>query len=307
MGTLVEVGLSGADDPSIASDACEAVFAEFARLESLLSEWRPESELGRVNAAAGDAPVDVSPEVFLVTQRALRVADLTDGAFDPTFAALWGLWTFGADGISKRPSPDAVEARRLLIDWRKVRLDAERSTVFLPERGMKLGLGGIAKGYATDRAAAILRDRGFRDFSLKAGGDLFVSGRRGSRPWRIGLRDPRGPDAFAAIDLEDSAFGTSGDYERFFFDGGVRWHHIIDPATGYPARRSRSATVLAADALTADALDTALFVMGPARGIALAESLPGIEAAIVGSDGRLYLTTGLAGRLDVFFPPANAP
>lgn len=305
MGTTVEIGISG--DASGADEACAAVFAEFARLESLVSEWRPETELGRVNEYAGRAPVPVSGEVFALIERALAVSELTGGAFDPTFAALWGLWTFGDDGVTKRPAAEAVEARLRLVDWRKVRLDRAGRSVFLPERGMKLGLGGIAKGYATDRAVAILRERGFRNFSLKAGGELFVSGRRGSRPWRVGIRDPRGPDAFAALDLADSAFNTSGDYERFFFDEGVRWHHIIDPATGHPAHRSRSATVLAPDALRADALDTALFVMGPEAGIRLAESLPDVEAAIVGSDGRLYLTTGLAGRLEVYFAPTNAP
>ena len=305
MGTLVEIGVAG--QVVDFEGACVAVFAEFARLEGLFSEWRPESELGRVNASAGVVPVAVSPEVFAILERALDISALSNGAFDPTFAAMWGLWTFGDDGVKTRPTAAAVESRRRLIDWRKVQLDRKASTVFLPEKGMKLGLGGIAKGYATDRAVAILRDRGVRDFSLKAGGELFVSGHRGTRLWRVGLQDPRGRDPFAAIDLTDSAFDTSGDYERFFFDEGERWHHIIDPATGYPARRSRSATVLAADALTADALDTALFVMGPAEGIALAERLPGVEAAIVGSDGRLYVTSGLVERLDVFHAPTNAP
>lgn len=308
MGTFVEIGISGDGITQARVDgACRKVFEELARLESLFSEWKPETDLGRVNAAAGTAPVAVSPEVIAVLSRALEVSRLTNGAFDPTFAALWGLWTFGNDGVTRRPDPAEVERRRVLIDWRKIAVDPDAQTVFLPERGMKLGLGGIAKGYAADRAVAILRAEGFRDFSLKAGGELFVSGMRGDRAWRVGIRDPRGTDSFATIELTDAAFDTAGDYERFFFDEGIRWHHIVDPATGYPARRSRSATVLAKDALTADALDTALFVMGPHAGIALAEQLPDVEAAIVGSDGRLYVTSGLVERLDVRHPPTDAP
>ncbi len=296
MGTYVELSLPGIPEAE-ANVAAEAVFAEFDRIDRSMSEWKTGSQLSAVNAGAGLRAVEVDQELFDLLSRALALSRLTDGAFDPTFASMWGLWTFGDDGVRRPPAREEVERRRPLIDWRKVTLDPARRTVFLHTAGMKLGLGGIAKGYATDRAAALLRARGVESFLIKAGGELFAAGTKGGRPWRVGLRDPRGEGSFAVIDLSDRAFDTSGDYERFFMADGVRYHHIIDPASGYPATASRSATVLAEDATTADALSTALFVMGPERGMALVESLPGVEAVIVGADNQVVLSTGLAGRL----------
>jgi thiamine biosynthesis lipoprotein len=171
---------------------------------------------------------------------------------------------------------------------------------------MKIGLGGIAKGYALDRAAELLRGRGHEDFLIVAGGQVYAAGRRGGRPWRVGVRDPRGDetDAFALLDLEGGvSSSTSGDYESYFVVDGVRYHHILDPKTGYPARGVRSATVIAPDATLADALSTALMVLGPDRGLALAEEWPEVEAVLVGEGGELHATSGLAGRLEILNPP----
>lgn len=306
MGTFVEVSLYGLTKAQ-ANEASAAVFSEFARIEDSMSAWKPTSQLSNVNAAAGKAAVVVDQELFDLVKRALSFAEETEGAFDPTFAAMWGLWTFGDDGVDQLPNPKEVEKRRSLIDYRKVKLDPKARTIFLEREGMKLGLGGIAKGYATDRAAAILRERGARDFLIKAGGELFASGTKGGKKWRVGIRDPRSPDHFAALALEDRAFDTSGDYERFFEANGERYHHIIDPKTGYPATRSRSATVLAKEATTSDALSTALFVLGPKRAMPLVEKMPGVEAVLVGADNELHVSSGLKDRLQILRPPTKGP
>ena len=205
----------------------------------------------------------------------------------------------------------------MLTSWRdcrsstisKLEVDIAKSTAFLKQKGMRVHLGGIGKGYAVDRAAAILRGRGFNDFMIQSGGDLYVAGQRGDRPWRAGIQDPRGPEgsSFAAMDLTDSAFTTSGDYERFFMKDGRRYHHIIDPDTGEPAHGSRSVTIVARTATLADALDTGIFILGPEKGMALIERLNGVEGVIVTSSNNVLVSSGLAQRLVVRSPPTDAP
>lgn len=296
MGTVVEISASDAACETLERAFREA-FDEVARLEDLLSEWRPGTELAAVNEAAGGAAVPVGPELYALLDRSLEIAHLTRGAFDPSFASLWGLWTFGDDGVQRAPDAVEVERRRALINYRRITLDERTRSVRLEDAGMKVGLGGIAKGYATDRIAAVLRDHGLRHFTIKAGGELYVGGRPGGERARVGIRDPRGPGLFATVEAEDLAVNTSGDYERFFIDGGRRYHHIIDPATGYPATRSRSVTVLAREATLADALATAVFVLGPEEGLALVEELEGVEVVIVDRDSRVHLSSGVRGLL----------
>ena len=196
-----------------------------------------------------------------------------------------------------------------LIDYRRLEVDVAKSTAFLKQKGMRVHLGGIGKGYAVDRAAAILRGRGINDFMIQSGGDLYVAGRRGDRAWRAGIQDPRGPEgtSFAAMDLTDSAFTTSGDYERFFMKDGHRYHHIIDPDTGLPATGSRSVTIVARTATLADALDTGIFILGPEKGMALIERLNGVEGVIVTGSNNVLVSSGLAGRLVLRSPPTDAP
>jgi thiamine biosynthesis lipoprotein len=289
-----------------AEAAAAAVLDLFGALEGDLSEWREGSPLAEVNRLAGGAPVPAPADLLAVVERALALAETTGGAFDPTWAALWDLWDFRAE-TPRLPDPAVVERRSRLVDWRRVEVDRAAGTLRLPAPGMKLGLGGIAKGWALDRAAALLRERGYSDFLVVAGGQVIAGGRRGERPWRIGVRDPRGDpdDAFALLDLGDESASTSGDYEAFFVVDGVRYHHILDPATGRPARGLRSATVVAPDATTADALSTALVVLGPERGLALAEELPQVEAVLVDDAGRVLTTAGMASRLAVEHPPRS--
>lgn len=298
MGTQFRITVSGATSAEVDA-AAHAAFTEVARIEALMSEWRSDSEISAINQSAGASPVKVGPETFLVVQRAVELAELSGGAFDPTWAALKGLWDFQAQP-PRLPATEEIEARLARTGWHKVKLDPKARTILLTEPGMALGLGGIAKGYAIDRAAAILKQRGLTRFIVDGGGDLYVSGRKLSgQPWTLGVQNPRKPgDLLAALPLTDAAMVTSGDYERFFVLDGKRYHHIIDLRTGYPATRSRSVTVQAAEAMMADALSTAIFILGPVDGVALASKLPGVEAAVVGADGSVSTTEALAPAFD---------
>jgi FAD:protein FMN transferase len=272
-----------------------------------LSVWHEDSQVSRLNASAGRAPVRVTPEVMEVFDTAQQVSAWTGGQFDVTFGALSGLWKFDHDQDNRVPPRADVERRLPLVDYRALSIDKTGGTVFLRHPGMRAHLGGIGKGFAVDRAAAILRAHGINDFLIQAGGDLFASGRRGDRPWRAAIRDPRGEGIFAAMDLSNSTFSTSGDYERFFFANGTRYHHILDPDNGEPARGSRSVTIVADRAVLADALSTGVFVMGPEAGMRLVEKLPNVEAVIVTDRNEVKVSSGLTGRLQVLAAPTDAP
>ena len=296
-------------DEAAAADAFEAVFAEFDRLDGLMSVWREGSEIVRLNAAAGVSPVPVSRDVQEVLVDARRISEWTGGKFDVTFGALSGLWKFDHDQDGTVPSHADVLAKLPLIDYEKLIIDQTAGTAFLTQKGMRAHLGGIGKGYAVDRGVAILRERGLRDFMIQSGGDMYVAGSRGDRPWRVGIRDPRGAadSSFAALDLTDAAMSTSGDYERFFMKDGKRYHHIIDPDVGEPAKGSRSVTIVAVRSVLADGLSTGVFLVGPDTGMALIERLPGVEGVIVTAKNNVLVSSGLARRLVVKSPPTDAP
>jgi len=178
-----------------------------------------------------------------------------------------------------------------------------------PARGVRVHLGGVGKGYAVDRAVAILRSHGLTDFMVQSGGDLYVGGPKGNLPWRLGLRDPHGPadKVFATLELSDATFSTSGDYERFFIQGGVRYHHLLDPDIGQPARGARSVTIVAQTSVVADVLSTGVFVAGPEAGMKLIERLPDVEGVIVTSKNEVLISSGLRSRLRMLASPTDAP
>jgi thiamine biosynthesis lipoprotein len=296
-------------DRERATVAFDAAFDEFDRLDALMTVWREHSDVLRINAAAGQHPVPVHAEVREVLRVARQVSDWTGGKFDVTFGALSGLWKFDHDQDNIIPDRAAVRSRLPLIDYTQIVIDDNAGTVFLARSGMSIHLGGIGKGYAVDRAAAILRQAGIAHFMIQAGGDLYAGGRRGGRPWRLGIRDPRGPAdrSFAALDLSNATFSTSGDYERFFMRDGRRYHHILDPDLGEPATRSRSVTVVSERAILADAVAKGIFILGPDAGMTLVERLPGIEAVIVGANNEVVISSGLRGRLEILAPPTDAP
>ena len=309
MGSELRLTAATADEAA-AQAAFDAVFREFDRLDALLSVWRPGSDALRINASAGDRPVPVSDEARAVLHAARQISDWTKGKFDVTFGPLAEVWKFDAqDQDNTIPDEGQVRSRLALVDYRRIEIDDRAGTVFLARKGMRVHLGGIGKGYAVERAAGILRQAGVRDFMIQAGGDLYVGGRKGGKPWRLGVADPRGPAGriFAALDLSDGTFSTSGDYSRFFMRDGVRYHHLIDPATGQPARGCRSVTIVADSPLQADGLSTGVFILGPAEGMALIERLPQVEGVIVTATNEVMVSSGLKDRLAVLGQPTDAP
>jgi FAD:protein FMN transferase len=296
-------------DEAAAVAAFDTVFAEFERLDTLMSVWRPGSDVLRLNAAAGDRPVALQPEVIEVLSIARQVSEWTGGTFAVTFGALSDLWRFDHDQNNTIPDPAAVRQRLPLLDYRGLEIDARAGTAFLKRKGMRVHLGGIGKGYAVDRAVALCRSRGLHDFMIQAGGDLYVAGLKDGRPWRLGIRDPRGPAdrSFARLDLSDGTFSTSGDYERFFLKDGRRYHHILDLRIGEPARACRSVTLVTDRAVLADALAKGVFVLGPDAGMALIEKLPGVEGVIVSATNEVRVSSGLRGKLTTLTPPTDAP
>jgi thiamine biosynthesis lipoprotein len=289
--------------------AFDAATAEIVRLEKLMTTWSPDSEVSRVNAAAGKEAVKVGEETFDVIRESLNASRMSGGAFDITFETLHGLWKFDQDLDPHPPSPAEVRARLKFLGFGHVKLDESAHSVFLDESHVRIGLGGIAKGYAVDRASKVLLDAGLVSYYVQAGGDLYTHGDKpGGEPWQAGVRDPRGPDGdyFAMMPVSDHAFSTAGDYERSYIVGGKRYHHIIDPHTGYPATASRSVTIWAPTALLADEIDDAVFIMGPEKGLALVESLDGVGAVIVDAQNRVWTSKRLEGKVRPVHPPHDA-
>jgi FAD:protein FMN transferase len=308
MGTEIRVSVYTDDEPG-ALRAIDGALGEIDRLEKMMTTWRDDSEVSRVNANAGIAPVHVSDEVIDVLEAAERSSKLSDGAFDVTFDAMHGLWKFDQDLTERIPDEAEVKKRLALIDYKKLIIDRKAKTVFLAKKGMRMNLGGIAKGYAVDRAAAVLKRAGFANAIVQAGGDLLCAGSKDGQPWTAGIRDPRGgrADVFAIMRLIDHAFSTAGDYERFFILDGKRYHHILDPRTGHPATRSRSVTIYAPTALLADALDDAVFILGWKRGIELVDSLDDVGAVVVDDRGAVHISKRVQDRVKVLRPPTDAP
>jgi thiamine biosynthesis lipoprotein len=252
-------------------------------------------------------PTDADVREVLTTAR--QISEWTGGKFDVTFGALSGLWKFDHDRDNTVPDMHAVRSRLPLIDYRAIQINDAAGTVFLPRKGMSIHLGGIGKGYAVDRAVDTLRLRGFRAFMVQSGGDIYVSGLKEGRPWRLGIQDPRGPASrsFAELDLSDGTFSTSGDYERAFIKDGRRYHHILDPATGEPARGTRSVTIVTRRAVLADGLSTGVFILGPDAGMALIERLPDVEGVIVSDRNEVLISSGLRDKVKIVAPPTDAP
>ncbi|MBI5970601.1 MAG: FAD:protein FMN transferase [Deltaproteobacteria bacterium] len=292
MGTDFEMTVV-VDDVVMGEKAFDAAISEMRRIEEEMSEWIPGSPVSKINKDAGIMPVKVSNELFKVIAAAQEVSRLTEGAFDITWAGTRGLWDF-TKGKERVPTDEEVKKTRANVDYRFIELDPDKLTVFLKKRGVAIGLGAIAKGYAVDKAMQAVAALGIKNVILKAGGDMRVQGGDTLDGWKIGIKHPREKGRLIAkLELKDISISTSGDYERFFIKDGVLYHHIIDPSTGYPAKGVMSVTVIAPDTMTSDALSTAVFVLGPIKGMALVKRLKGVEAVIVDSDGRIAASAGV--------------
>ncbi|GJL69712.1 MAG: thiamine biosynthesis lipoprotein ApbE [Nitrospirales bacterium] len=299
MGTVVFVTAVGADERS-AQRAVKAGLDEIRRLEELLSTWISTSELSKVNAAAGRESIRVSQETFEVLRRSLEMAQLTQGGFNVAVGPAVKAWD--ASGEGQVPSQEDLEALRPQMDLSNMQLDEKTQSVRLRRPGMSIDVGGIGKGYAADLAAKVMQASGATAGVVALSGDIKTFGRMPDQQrFVFGIQHPRKEqgEVLGRIELEDEAVSTAGDYQRYFMKDGVRYHHILDPATLLPARGCQSVTVIAKDGVMADGLDTGIFVMGPDKGMALIESLPDVEGVIVDQEGTVFVSSGLRNRLSL--------
>lgn len=287
-----------------ARTAVDQAFDELLRIHRMLNAFDPESEISKINSMSGREAVKVSPETLEVIDRALYFARISEGAFDPTVLPLVRLWNIGAEN-PRVPTDAEIREVLTLVDHRKVLLDKERSTVFLELPGMGLDLGAIAKGYAVDKVVYLLRRNGVDTFLVNAGGNVYVSGKKpGGALWRVAITDPvadpSGSETFLGVFTgTDACIVSSGDYQRYFYADGIRYHHIFDPKTGYPAKDMRGTTVIGTSSTDCDGLSTALFVMGLGRGKELLTHFPGTGAIFVQADGSVEVTSGLEGKVEL--------
>ena len=297
MGTRITVELWAEDDAK-AESAIDAVLDEMRHIDESMSTYKPTSEVSQVNGNAANGPMKISKELFDLLVTAKEYSVITDGAFDITYASVGYMYDF-----RKHVHPDEAQIGQALpaVDYRHVLLDAKSRTVQFSQKGVRIDLGGIAKGYSVDRGIEVLKSRGFTRAYVSAGGDSRIIGDRFGKPWMVGIRDPRKGEGsvIRRIPLADAAISTSGDYERFFEENGVRYHHIIDPRTGHSASKVRSATVIGPNATRTDGLSKTAFVLGPEKAMEIYNRLDDIDAIIVKLDGTVIYSKGIE--------PAKAP
>jgi FAD:protein FMN transferase len=295
MGTRIVVEL-WANDKAQGNAAIDAVLAEMRRVDQAMSTYKPTSEISIVNARAAQQPVKISSELFDLLTASLEYSRITDGAFDVTYASVGYLYDYRKH---VRPDQQQIAAALPGINYRHVELDRKNSTVHFARAGVRIDLGGIGKGHAVDRGIAVLQAHGIQHGLVTAGGDSRIIGDRFGKPWVVGIRHPdRKDQVIARIPLEDAAISTSGDYERYFDENGVRYHHIIDPKTGHSASKVRSATIIGPTATRTDGLSKTAFVLGPEKAIEIYDRLDDIDAVLVMPNGKVLYTKGLA-------PPEN--
>ena len=264
----------------------QEVLRVFHEIDLKLSEWKEGTPISKLNSKAGIGAVELPKFVFESVERSIQIASMTDGAFDPTWASLWGLWDFKTETL---PSKEEVQSLLHLVNWKHVELRAESSSVQLKQPGMLIGLGGIGKGIALEESKKVLADMEIDDYLIVAGGQVLAKGLNSGKPWRVGIQTPDNLfELVGVLEVTDTCVSTSGDYEKYFEKDGVRYHHIIDPRTGFPARGIRSVTVITPDATLADSLSTALFVMGREKAMELVDSMPEVEVVIVDESGEVF-------------------
>jgi FAD:protein FMN transferase len=290
MGTRCDVEL-WAEDRRAGEAAISAVFDELRRIDNEFSTYRPESEVSRVNDQAAKAPLRISKELYDLIQTSIDYSKLTRGTFDITYASVGYLYNY-PEHI--RPNEAQIAAALPESNYRHIHLDVAAQTVFFDHPGVRIDFGGIGKGYAVDRGIAVLQARGITRAMVNAGGDSRIIGDRFGKPWLIGIRDPDDRNrTILKIPLTDTAFSTSGDYERFFDEGGVRYHHILDPRTGKSPHVVRSVTIIAPNATRTDALTKSVFVMGVKDGLAFINSLSDADAVAITPDRKVWYSKGL--------------
>lgn len=284
-----------ADDEQWANNKIDAGIAEIQRIEILLTTFNENSETNRINQNAGIAPVKVSQETFDLIRRSLRISELTQGAFDISYGSIdKSLWNFDTN---MHALPDAETARKMvrLINYRNIVLDAEQCTVFLREEGMRIGFGGIGKGYAAERAKQIMQQQGVSSGLVNASGDLTTWGSQpNGKPWTIAIVDPNRPgEVFSYLDVSNMAVATSGNYEKFIMVNGKKYSHTINPRTGLPVTGIKSVTIVTTNAEIADAMATPVTIMGVHAGLDMINQIKNIEAIIVDDNNKLYTSKNI--------------
>ena len=291
MGTRIAVQL-WTDDAALARHAIDSVIAEMHRTDRLMSTYKPESQLSQVNARAYERPVSVDPDIIDVVTKSFHYSRLSDGLFDVTYASVGHLYDYRE---GRHPSEAEIAAALPAVDYRQVEVDRERCTIRFLRPGMRIDLGGFAKGWAVDRGAEILRSLGIANAMVTAGGDTRLLGDRLGKPWIVGIRDPRRDgEVVTRIPLVDEAVSTSGDYERYFEHEGVRHHHILVPGTGRSPSAVRSVTIIGANATHTDGLTKPVFILGVERGMEYLRRVGDVDAVIVDAEGRIYYSPGLS-------------
>jgi len=291
MGTNIDVEVWH-DDAARGNAAIDAVIGEMHRIDLLMSHYKPESQLSQINQRAFKEPVVVDKELFDLIKLSLHFSQITEGAFDITYASVGYLYDYRQH---IKPTEGQITKALPGVNYRQLILDEKAHSVRFARDGMRIDLGGIAKGYAVDRGIALLQERGVQHAVVTAGGDTRIIGDRFGRPWVVGIRHPDDKSKIVTrIPLVDTAMSTSGDYERYFDENGVRYHHIIDPKTGHSASKVRSATILGPTAVQTDGLSKTAFVLGPEKALEIIERLPDFDAIFVRPDGRVLYTKGLA-------------
>lgn len=295
MGTRVSVELWH-DDDARGRELVAEVMEEYRRIDREMSTYKPDSEISAVNAHAAEGPMAISAELYSMIERSLELSVASHGAFDITYDSVGYLYDFRAH---KRPTEGEIGEHLAAVDYRHVILDPKARTVRFGVPGVRINLGGIAKGYTVERGAELLRKQGVQHALLNAGGDTRVIGDRRGQPWIVGIRHPRQEDEVVTrLPIVDEAISTAGDYERFFEENGRRYHHIINPSTGRPTEGILTVTVIGPDGTLTDGLDTAIFVLGVEEGLELIKSYPEYETIIVDASGKVFYSSGLE-------PPKN--
>jgi len=290
MGTLITVQFWH-EDAQTAAALMQQSMAEFDRIENAMSTYIEGTEMWRVNEQAGEQSVVVSAELFNLIKRSIELSELTGGVFDITYDSVGVHYDFRNN---ERPDEEVITGNLAAIDYRALELNEEELSIRFTKPGMRINLGGIAKGYSVEQVVALLRKNGVVSASATAGGDSRILGDRLGEPWIIGIRHPDKEDAVVTrLPVIDEAVSTSGDYERFFIEDGQRYHHILDPQSGLPTEGVRSVTILGPDGTMTDGLSTSLFVAGVTEGLKIIEKLPAYEAVIIDSNGTMHYSSGL--------------
>jgi len=291
MGTKVTIRF-WLDDEKNAQQAKDAVIAAMHHINTTMSPYISDSLLSKINNQASIAPMKISKELFELIDRSLKISKMTNGAFDITFSSVGYLYDYR---LKQKPSVTELKEKLPLINYKSIHLDAANSSISFTQSGVKIDLGGIAKGLAVDNSIEILKDYGVKDASVTAGGDTYVLGNNAGKMWHIGIKHPRAESSLISIlPLADTAVSTSGDYERYFIEDGKRYHHILNPKTGKSVSSVQSVTIIAQNSTLADALSTSVFVLGVKQGLELVESLNDVSAIIVDEKGKMFYSSDLA-------------